>query len=560
MRYIYNARVTLPHDPIYLWDDDISAAFRRVKYHPDIAGAFAYADCGTLYIPVGLTFGSVTSPGSYETLGQARAVISTHRSFMTPDNLHLLTKHRTFLDMISFSSPPADEPARARSDASNPGIDITNGHHLTTPHFLYVDDTLMAGPLTSIKLAIVVSLEACFITFGDIDPSRSCPINLEKFSKSPCATIRTQLGLTVDTHALLVAYPMAKLQALREDLAPFHNHRRQVPFAQCLSLLGTLEHAARYILWLRHVCQNIRGAVNIQLSTMAVDLHACDAYITSFSHARHITDPRTRRHHMSYHEQRLARQAFLQAPPINITRDMKLDFLLLHTAVRHPLLWSTPIAYIIPRSPEFIAYGDSCLAGAGGYSTDLAYWWYIPWPLQVQSRFLAVLPDHLSINTLEYAAIVINYIIASSILGRYNIVAGDDRLATPPPITHPSLRIYTDNTTAMSWTTSAAASSSNTSRSLSRFLAAQLLLNRIGLEAKHVAGDKNVIADAISRFAHESNSDTLFSSLQVHHPPLHGCRRYHLQPELHSALMSILLGICDAVQLLSAMRAPRAVG
>jgi hypothetical protein len=44
----------------------------------------------------------------------------------------------------------------------------------------------------------------------------------------------------------------------------------------------------------------------------------------------------------------------------------------------------TPIAHIIPRMPTFTSFGDSCLDGAGGYSTSLGYWWHIPFPNEVK--------------------------------------------------------------------------------------------------------------------------------------------------------------------------------
>ena len=32
---------------------------------------------------------------------------------------------------------------------------------------------------------------------------------------------------------------------------------------------------------------------------------------------------------------------------------------------------SIPIAHVVPRDPDFITYGDTCLAAAGGVSQDL---------------------------------------------------------------------------------------------------------------------------------------------------------------------------------------------
>jgi len=39
------------------------------------------------------------------------------------------------------------------------------------------------------------------------------------------------------------------------------------------------------------------------------------------------------------------------------------------------IAWETPIAHhIIPQTPTFTSFGDSCLEGAGGYCISLGFW------------------------------------------------------------------------------------------------------------------------------------------------------------------------------------------
>ena len=59
---IWNLRITHPVTDILLFDDDVKGAFRHNKYHPDIAAAFSFIIANLLYIPLGGTFGSITSP------------------------------------------------------------------------------------------------------------------------------------------------------------------------------------------------------------------------------------------------------------------------------------------------------------------------------------------------------------------------------------------------------------------------------------------------------------------------------------------------------------------
>ena len=63
---VWNSRITHPNTDILLFDDDVKGAFRHCKYHPDIATAFSFIIANLLFVPLGGTFGSITSPASFE--------------------------------------------------------------------------------------------------------------------------------------------------------------------------------------------------------------------------------------------------------------------------------------------------------------------------------------------------------------------------------------------------------------------------------------------------------------------------------------------------------------
>ena len=74
-----------------------------------------------------------------------------------------------------------------------------------------------------------------------------------------------------------------------------------------------------------------------------------------------------------------------------------------------------PIGHMIKREPSAIGYSDSSLRAAGGYSIEMGFWWYIEWPPEVQNHTLRFVKNDkhntlISINVLEYAAGIINYI------------------------------------------------------------------------------------------------------------------------------------------------------
>jgi hypothetical protein len=43
----------------------------------------------------------------------------------------------------------------------------------------------------------------------------------------------------------------------------------------------------------------------------------------------------------------------------------------------------TPIVAIVPRDYKYTMWADSCKQSGGGWSTDLAFWWYLEYPAKV---------------------------------------------------------------------------------------------------------------------------------------------------------------------------------
>jgi hypothetical protein len=74
----------------------------------------------------------------------------------------------------------------------------------------------------------------------------------------------------------------------------------------------------------------------------------------------------------------------------------------------------TSLAHLVRRNPSAKAWSDSCLYAAGGFSTDMGFWWYLEWPKEILECTLKFVKNNkdgnlISINVLEYAAGLINY-------------------------------------------------------------------------------------------------------------------------------------------------------
>ena len=90
-----------------------------LRYHPDIASAFAYVWADWLVIAIGLIFGARNSPGWFCILSELRADIAANYDGLQEAPLHHLVKK------ITIPAPPSSAEvatfAQAQADAVNPG-------------------------------------------------------------------------------------------------------------------------------------------------------------------------------------------------------------------------------------------------------------------------------------------------------------------------------------------------------------------------------------------------------------------------------------------------------
>jgi hypothetical protein len=106
--------------------------------------------------------------------------------------------------------------------------------------------------------------------------------------------------------------------------------------------------------------------------------------------------------------------------------------------------FSTPIAFIIPRTPSASIFGDSSLLACRGYLITVKFWWHLDFPAKIISRTLLHIPSKkeerfISINCLEYITIIINYCAAL-------VFYADNKSSDEDP--HPVVLCVTDNTSA----------------------------------------------------------------------------------------------------------------
>ena len=157
----------------------MSGTYRIPKYHPEVAGAFAFAVLEYFFVPTGGTFGSNTSPHEYEAFARARAIIAESLSRHEP----LVMKHIDLLSKVSFE-PPAPANTKftgAVADSKYKGVLGPDNTSVKTPHNPFVDDTLIADIRRHITTAMAASVESLFILFGHDSPFRRSFLSIIKF-------------------------------------------------------------------------------------------------------------------------------------------------------------------------------------------------------------------------------------------------------------------------------------------------------------------------------------------------------------------------------------------
>jgi hypothetical protein len=538
LEQIWNLRISYPDLEILVFDDDVSGAFRHAKHNPDIAAAIAFVINEHLFVPTGQTFGSNTSPANWEPIARARALLASHLH----NRSGLIEKHKNILDKVQFSEPPTPQQTfvPAVRDAIHTGVFDKLGKRKKPKHNTFVDDNLMANILAHMKQTMAASIESLLILLGYKETEvRRFALSEDKYFKTKCSFEREQLGLLVNTRAMIVALPDQKRKKLINILLHWHKGRRSYTLRDIAELIGGLLHAAQIAPWARYLFIAIQDSVRASLrknSKLQKSSKQFQLYKKIISQEKLGPAFKAK---ADFYRAKVAKDLWNNPSRAYINRSFRAELAMIQAILNNPAKysWSSPIAHLIPRIADYEAWGDSSLYGAGGFSLDLKFWWQFDWPKNIQDRNITTIKirdpksgETISINALEYATILINYAAASQ-------VVAENTDPTAPK--HPVLLNWADNTAAISWTKKMCKSSEG-GKALSRILCGQMINNNLGINASHIAGVDNVLADRISR-VHTSNTNPEFTELLQEFPNLQFCRRYHPNPELVSNICQALL-------------------
>mmetsp|Transcript_38437 Transcript_38437/g.92017 ORF Transcript_38437/g.92017 Transcript_38437/m.92017 type:complete len:864 (+) Transcript_38437:1-2592(+) len=540
--WLWNLRISYPNEEIYLAFIDISSCFRWPRIAPDLVGAFGFV-MGSIYFAANaMVFGSVVSASTWEPFRRAIAALATSYYFSSG----LVRQHWSLLQLVQWDSAPGPGVrfARARRCGLNPGVFRDDGTRMATPHFIYVDDNLLADIRAGMFRTLAAAAQAIFTVLGfPAEGVRQCAVALDKWKELFVSYKLVLLGLEFNTREMTVSIPHAyrlEVCALLND--HWHRGRRSFTINEVEALVGKLGRIGQAFRPMYHLMGSLYKSV-------AFCLNKAEAYKITVSRdfrallrrsRTAITDDTSSREarEIRFAAQQAARQTHGSKQRFHICRSMReeLDFLTtLLNDFSIPL--STFIGHIVPREPDFVAAGDACPWGGGGWSTDLRFWWHMDFATTFSDEIVRRASkgrqrDHtyISINVLETVVVIVNY--AAALCACH--VDGVNVSACPV------LLNYCDNTSACSWINKKCRDSL-LGRRLGRVFAGLMWGREIGVQCEWLSTHDNEIADRISRVKHESGAFD-YSLLLAEFPQLQCCRTFHPSETLLSMISNVLEG------------------
>jgi len=151
----------------------------------------------------------------------------------------------------------------------------------------------------------------------------------------------------------------------------------------------------------------------------------------------------------------------------------------------------------LPSVAQHGNWADSCKQSGGGWSTDMKFWWYLEYPVEIVARATLVNNKegkYISINVLEMVCVIVNYTAAIYVGWHDGIDLGH----------LPAILNWCDNTSACRWINTRC-KESLIGRALGCFFCGMIVGTALGLDADYISMHANEVADDISRLKRSSD-------------------------------------------------------
>ena len=502
--WLWNLRITYPHEEIYVGDNDVSGAFNQNKYNPMLVALHAFLLAGYLVMNTGATFGGNTSPGNFEPLARAR---QQHAQYLwrTNTGTTLVEQAAKYDIHVKIAPPPTPLEIQsfspAYTDSINKGVLDVYGNRLPPPYPHHVDDNFYADIGRYIAHTIAASVLALYTILGAPDNLRPDPLSRDKFHAFH-NHLRKTVGYMLDSRRMRVSILEYKRDQFLDLLSQWLA-MTSFTLQQVATLHGTFESMSRYCAWARPWFFAIQNAMRSIL-------------LQRFHYVKRIYRRRRRQEQLevmmptafaSRISQILDReQAQLlwhanrhETYPVTPDIRWNLQCVFEHLSDRNND-WGQQIGHIIPRDPTFISLGDASHDAGGGYCDILRFWFQVVWSPEIDRRVRLSKKhcDNIHINSLEYIVVILQYAAVLTRMRQLDTPEKREAFRTGGFPLLPVLLAKTDNTSSKSWT-NRLTSTSLRAQALIPIFAAMLEHSPVGINAEHIEGTINLDADFISR-------------------------------------------------------------
>ena len=542
MVWLYNLRLTYPHLEIYIADDDVSGAFRLMKYHPNLMALHTSVQCGFGVVNTGGTFGDNTSPSNFDPIGLARRQLS---QFLWRTSQTLKETILPFLPSLRMAPEPSPEEVAsfcpADPDSINTGVLDPQGARLPPPYNMHVDDALYADIGLWLVWTVCASIAGLFGILGwptnGLVPS---PLSSEKF-EAWHSHERKLVGRLFNSRTLTVGMLDYKKQQLSDLLSQWLT-RKSYELLDIAHLLGVLENHTKYARWARCWYFNLQNNVRrILHQRHEILLRRYNRDQRELAFKRQLPGNLLDRlgHLVTSERARLlwsTRQKFSVDPA---TRSALINLHRYVTMTSNP--WEVPLGMIIPREPHFWSRGDASLRGGGAFCPGLRFWFDVSWSPATRRGIRDVKPSSpgfVHINALEFIVVILQL---AAIRVRLDTMTPAQELLYFPH-GRPHIPVWfgeTDNTVSCSWENRATARTPQ-GQGLVGVYAELLRTSHVHTQCKHLAGIDNVVADDISRNDFSLDSSSRCLQLFQKHPCLGSYDYFLPSPEFVRLLTSRL--------------------
>jgi hypothetical protein len=513
--WLYNLRITYPDKEIYPADDDVSGAFRHLKYHPNVVAMHSYRILEFFAVATGTTFGDCSSPSNWDVVAQARRQLAQFLWHQT-DTIALAAP---YLPKFSLTPPPTGEELAtfvpAEADSINTGVRNPDGSRVPPPFPHHVDDNMYADVEEHITQTISASQLALFQVLGFPSPHAPSLFNYEKFDGS-LSHQRQTIGRHIDTRRMEVSIVPAKRNGAIDMLAHWIP-LKTFSLREISSLHGTLESLTADIKWARPLFFTMQATIRRALT---LRYHVLSRWYGGSGRAQRLQEqlPEPLMQRLSSLIARdKAELLWSSRTLIEMSADLRRSLILIHSTLVNPQFhWGTPIAHLVPRDHHFESFGDASFTGGGAHCAQLKIWFDVVWSPRVR-RAVTLKPsskDFVHINCLEFIMVILQ-------LAACRVRLTDPQCHHNFPNgripTHPVMLCRTDNTSAEAWSNRLSAAS-NKGQSLIALYAEMLRTCSLSLNSQHIPGEQNILADFLSRPSNFdlSHSDRITQIFQQH--------------------------------------------